>query len=272
MPRDPKRPTQPERRLRTACRTALALLAPALVACGGGAGDGGGDPAAVRRDVTRALTTAGAQICDLRRYATKRFVEQDSFSIPELVAVNARTCRADVAGYAADAVRLSRVKVDGDRATARLVADGGAYGYGTLDLALVRDRVWKLDRITAVDVDRARFEALQAHFARVGEDAPPASVLACAKRRIARRSDADIERAVVRADATLVSDPLLVCVVRPQLRRALPARLTSCVLAQLRRDDDELLRVLLGGDERAGDKLFARAGERCADAAHGSTA
>jgi hypothetical protein len=267
-----QRPTQTDRRRRPACRAAFALLALALVACGGGTSDSGGDPEAVRRDVTKALTTADARICELRRYATRRFVEQDSFSIPELVAVNARTCRTDVAGFAADAVRLSRVTVDGDRASARLVADGGAYGYGTLDLALVRDHVWKLDRITAVDVDRAKFDALQAQFAGVRGDAPPPSVLACAKRRIARRSDAQIERAVVRADSTLVSDPLLVCIVRPQLRRALSPQLTSCVVARLRRDDDELLRVLLGGDEHAGEELFARAGRSCADAAHGSTA
>ncbi|HEV7804178.1 MAG TPA: hypothetical protein VGO80_00040 [Solirubrobacteraceae bacterium] len=272
MPRDEERPRQPDSRLRPPCRAALALLVLALVACGGGTADSGDDPAAVRRDVTKALTTADPRICELRRYATRRFVEQDAFSIPELVAVNAKTCRADVRGFTADTLRLSRVKVAGDRATARLVADGGAYGYGTIDLALVRDHVWKLDRITAVDVDRARFDALQAQFARVGHQTPSPSLLACAKRRLARLSDAQIERAVVRGDSTLVSDPLLVCVVRPQLRRALSTALTSCVVAQLRRDDDELVRALLGGDERAGDKLFARAGERCTDAARGSTA
>lgn len=272
MPRDEERPTQPDSRLRPAWRAALALLVLALAACGGGTTDSGDGPAGVRRDVTQALTTADARICELRRYATRRFVEQDSFSIPELVVVNARTCRADIEGFTADALRLSRVKVDGDRATARLVADGGAYGYGTIDLALVRDHVWKLDRITAVDVDRARFDALQAQFARVGDDTPSPSLLACAKRRIARLSDAQIERAVVHGDWTLVSDPLLVCVVRPQLRRALSTKLTSCVVAQLRRDDDELLRALLGGDEHTGDKLFARAGESCAHAAPGSTA
>jgi hypothetical protein len=260
------------RRPRPTPRSLPALLALLLGACGGSSPQSAADPAAVRADVTKALTTAKADICDLRRYATQRFVEQDSFGIPQLVKLNAKTCRSDVPTFTADALKLSRVKVTGDRATARMVADGGAYGYGTIDLALVRDGSWKLDRITAVDVDRARFDALQAQFARVDADPPPPSVSACAKRRIARLSDAEIERAVVEADSTLVSDPLLVCVVRPQLRTALPNELTSCVLDALRRDDDEMLKVLLSEDEKGVEKLFRRAGEACGAAASGSTA
>jgi hypothetical protein len=262
---------RPHRRLHLPCRAALALLAPLLVACGDSRSQSESNAAAVRADVTKALTTADRDICELRRYATKGFVAQDSFSIPELAAVNAKTCRADVEAYTADAVKLSRVNVDGDRATARLAADGGAYGYGVLELTLVRDGSWKLDRITAVDLDRAKFDALQAQFAAVGdEDAPPA-VTACAKRRIDRLTDAQIERAVVRGDSTLVSDPLLVCVVRPQLRKALSLALTSCVLGQLRRDDDALLRVLLREDAKASEKLFAAAAEACAGGVGGSS-
>ncbi|MEY2514322.1 MAG: hypothetical protein QOJ89_1680 [bacterium] len=260
-----------QRRLAASCRAAVALLALLLAGCGGAGPPSAGDAAAVRRDVAKALTTAGRDICELRRYATQRFVEQDSFSIPELVKVNAETCRADVDGFAADAVKLSHVKVDGDRATARLVARGGALGYGVLDLDLVRDGSWKLDRITAVDLDRRKFDELQRRFARLDDDPLPASVVACAKRRIARRSDAEIERAVVRGDSTLVSDPLLVCVVRPQLRRALPNDVTSCVVEQLGRDDDALLRIVLREDEDASQRLFRDAAEACAAGTGAST-
>ncbi len=265
------------RRLHRSCLAALALLGLTLGACGGGS-ESGADPAAVRKDVTKALTSADRGICELRRYATPRFVEQDSFSIPELVEVNAKTCRRDVKGFAADAVRLSRVKVDGDTATARLVADGGAFGYGKIDLALVRDGSWKLDRITAVQLDRRRFDALQRQFVRLDTDPlpagrMPASVVGCFDRRIARRSDAEIERAIVRGDPVLVSDPLLVCVVRPQLRAALPLDLTSCVVEQLRRDDDTLLRILLSEDKdgAASEKLFTEAAEACTVGAGGTT-
>ena len=251
-------------RFHYSCRAALALLAVLLAGCGGSSeGESGGSAADVRRDVAKALTTADREICDLHRYATQRFVDQDSFSIPELVEVNADGCRSDVKAFAADAVTLSRVNVDGDRATARLQAQGGALGYGVLDVDLVRDGRWKLDRITAVDLDRRKFDELQKRFTGIDDDPLPASVVACTERRIARRSDAEIERAVVRADSTLVSDLVLVCVVRPQLRRALPLDITSCVVRQLRRADDELLRILLREDEDASQKLFREAAEAC---------
>jgi hypothetical protein len=140
-----------------------------------------------------------------------------------------------------------------------------------LDLALVRDGTWKLDRITAVDLDRRKFDSLQRQFARLDDDPLPARVVDCYERRIARRSDAEIERAIVRGDSVLVSDPLLICVVRPTLRRALPLDLTSCVIRQLRRDDDELLRILLREDDDASQKLFRAAAEVCAAEGSGRT-
>jgi hypothetical protein len=245
------------------CRAAVAVAMALLAACGAGGPASGDDAAAVRADVTGALTTANTAICELRRYATKRFVDQDTFSIPEIARIGERTCRADVDAYAAESVTLSRVRVSGGRATARMQADGGAYGYGVLDVALVKERVWKLDRIMAVDVDRRRFDELQTRFASARHGATPTAV-ACAKRRLARIRDAEIERAVVAADVSLVSDPLLVCFVRPQLRRPLSPAVTGCVVGRLRRRGDELLRVLLGPGRRAGDALFGAVARACA--------
>ena len=180
-----------------------------------------GGAAAVREDVAKALTTAKREICDLRSYATERFVTQATFSIPELLEVNADSCRRDLDLYAADRVKLSRVKVDGDRATARVIADGGAFGYGVLDLALVGDGGWKFDRITAVELDRGKFDSLQAPVRAPRRRPAPGAVVDCYERRIARRSDAEIERAIVRGDSTLVSDPCYV-------RRAADAAQRRC--------------------------------------------
>jgi hypothetical protein len=244
---------------------ALALLsALLLVACGGDEGASGDDAAAVREDVRRALTSTDTDDCRPTTHATQRWVDQETYSIPQLAGQMERLCRADVESYAADAVEVSRVKVDGGRATARVVARGGTYGFGDLDVALAKDRSWKLDELTGVDIDRAKFDKIQVQFANIGEGRTSKPQTACAIRRLARFSDRELEQAVLKSDVALVLDPVLVCFLRPELRRqGLSLELTRCVLAALRGKGDALLRVVLGEDERATKKLFTHAATGC---------
>jgi hypothetical protein len=235
-----------------------------LVACGGEAVDSGDDATAVREDVTRALTSTDADDCRPTTHATQRWVDQETYSIAALATQMERLCRADVEAYAADAVEVSHVKVDGERATARVAARGGAYGFGALDVTLAKDRSWKLDKLTGVDIDRAKFDKIQVQFATIGEGQASKPQTDCAIRRLARLSDRELERAVLRSDVALVLDPVLVCFLRPELRRqGLSLALTRCVITALRGKGDALLRVVLGEDESATKKLFTQAATGC---------
>jgi hypothetical protein len=243
----------------------LALLSAALlVACGGDEGKSGDEAAAVREDVTRALTSTDTDDCSPTRHATQRWVDQETYSIPQLARQMEQLCRADVESYAADAVEVSHVKVDGEHATARVAARGGTYGFGDLEVALAKERSWKLDELTGVDIDRAKFDKLQFQFATIGDGQASKLQTDCAIRRLARLSDRELERAVLRSDVALVLDPVLVCFLRPELRRqGLSLELTRCVIAALRGKGDALLRVVLGDDQRATKKLFTQAATGC---------
>jgi len=245
-------------RSRLASAALLALLAAVMLACGGSDGED------VREDITQALTTTDEDDCRLDTFATKRFVDQQTYSIPELASEAEKICRDDVKTYASDAVEVSAVKVDGDRATARIVADGGTFGFGALGIALVKDGDWKFDELTALDIDRKKFNQLQIQFSSVGDEQVSAPQTACTLRRLDRFSDTELEQAVLKADVKLVVDPLLVCFLRPELRKGgLSLRQTSCVLKALRNDGVKLLRVALREDEGATQALLAQAAAGC---------
>jgi hypothetical protein len=219
----------------------------------------------VREDVTRGLMSTDADDCTPTSHATQRWVDQETYSIPQLARQMERLCRAEVKTYAADAVEVSHVQVDGGRATARIAARGGTYGFGDLDVTLAKDRSWKLDELTGVAIDRAKFDKIQVQFANIGEGQASKLQTGCAIRRLARFSDGELERAVLKSDVALVLDPVLVCFLRPELRRqGLSLELTRCVIAALRGKGDALLRVVLGDDQRATNKLFTQAAAGCA--------
>lgn len=247
---------------------AVLLSAWLLVACGGDASESANDAAAVREDVTKALTSTDADGCEPATYATQRWVDQETYSIPELAQQMERLCRADVETYAADAVKVSHVTVDGERATARIAARGGAYGFGELEVALAKDRIWKLDELTGVDIDRAEFDTIQVQFATIGDGHASKAQAGCSVRRLARFSDRELEQAVLKSDVALVLDPVLVCFLRPELRRqGLSVGLTRCVIKALRGTGDELLRVVLRDDQRETKKLFTQAAVGCTSGA-----
>lgn len=248
---------------------AALLSAWLLVACGGDGSERAGDAAAVRGDVTRALTSTDADDCQPTAYATQRWVDQETYSIPELAEQMEKLCRADVETYAADAVRVSHVAVEGERATARIEARGGTYGFGALTVALVKDGSWKLDKLSGVDIERAKFDTIQVRFATIGDGRTSKAQTGCSIRRLARLSDRELERAVLTSDVRLVLDPVLVCFLRPELRRqGLSLGLTRCVVTALRSTGDELLRVVLRDDRRETKKLFTRAAAGCME--HGA--
>jgi hypothetical protein len=243
----------------------MALAVLGLAACGADEPESARTPQAVERDLTTALTDADA-VCDQDSYATSRFVERSSYGVPEYVARIDKLCHAsDAREFVARSVKVSGVRVSGDRATATVVATGGANAIGKLTFALVRDGVWKVDRIAALDIDRAKLYAVQRRLARVGDEPTTDAQLGCTLRRLSRLDDRALERALMVADArVLVTDPVLVCVLRPELRKqGLSSAQAGCIIRALR-SDDGFVAILLREDEKATEELFAQAAQTCA--------
>jgi hypothetical protein len=161
-----------------------------------------------------------------------------------------RFCRADVPYYMASSVRVTRIKVDGDRASARITPKGGQTPYGRHDVDLVRERVWKLDALTAVELDRQHLDRRIGWFLFFLDGEPTVKQSICAKRRLDSRDDGELARAIVRSDVDLIVDPVLVCFFRPQFRAAgVSIAASSCVVRALRDKGRLFLRVVTEGDD-----------------------
>ncbi len=239
----------------------LLLAALGLAGCGGGDPESARTPQAVERDLTTAMTDT---VCDHGSYATRRFVERSSYGVAEYAELLEELCHDAPGEFAARSVRVSGVRVSGDRATATAVATGGAYAFGRVTFALVRDGVWRIDRVTALDIDRAKFDAVQRRLAKVGDEPPTPAQVDCTVRRLSRLDDHELERAIIASDPTLVTDPTLVCVLRPELRRqGLSVSRTSCIVRQLR-SNRGLIGILLREDEEETEDLFIEAAVACA--------
>ena len=181
---------------------------------------------------------------------------------------HARFCRANIGSLAARSVTVADVAVEGDRARGRFTADGGAYALRTATVELRRaGGRWRLHRLTALTLDRARFARQQARVARLAEPSVSPRQAACVIERLERVPSGELEAALLRSRAAVLADPLLDCAIGPALRDAgLPTTRTRCVVERLRRDPERLVRRLLARTPTAGRELertFARAGAAC---------
>jgi len=240
------------------------VLAVVLAGCGHGASTSTAD--GVRKDLASTLSHGGAAQCNARTYATQRFIDQRSFSIPALAREIEALCRKHPSTFASGLLRVSRVRIDGDRGTARLI-DGGLFADGSVDVDIAKDGVWKLDRITRVDVDRREYVDALFGFSSTGGDDSTRTQRSCTRRRLGRLSDRQLRRAIVGAEVKLVVDPVLVCFMRPQLRaEGLSISLVSCLLKRLQRKGRRLVAVSLREDKRELRALFHSVAADCAPA------
>ncbi|HEX3737655.1 MAG TPA: hypothetical protein VHV53_08945 [Solirubrobacterales bacterium] len=120
----------------------VALAALALAACGGG---GSGDEDKIAETIETAATTADPSNCT--ELQTRRFDEQNS-ATKGAGAVKACEEEAESGSEEAEAVNVSNVSIDAEKATAEVEFEGGALNSQTLELALVQEGGdWKLDQI-----------------------------------------------------------------------------------------------------------------------------
>jgi hypothetical protein len=243
--------------------TPALLLAIVALVCGCGDEPSASTPEAVRADITKALTGSEKSDCEFAKYETQRFIDQTTLSIPEFLDGLERFCRADPQDYLSTSVRVTRIKVNGDRASARIAPSGGEEPYGRHDVELVRDGVWKFDALTAVEIDRVRLDRRIGWLLSFLAPDETVDEGLCMGRRLDRLDDAQVAAAILRSDVDLVLDPALVCFIRPQARKSgLSVSATSCLLRVLHskgrallkaiaKDDEEALRGLLAGDRGA---------------------
>jgi hypothetical protein len=136
-----------------------------LAACGGG---GSSDEEQVEAAITTSATTADPANCT--KYETLAFSEQSS---DESGKAALRTCESEAKDPTnnAKSVEVTKVAVDGSRATANAAISGGGFDGQTVEIALVEeDGQWKLDEISGFakldtaklgDTFRTQFEATE---------------------------------------------------------------------------------------------------------------
>lgn len=224
----------------------------ALTACGED-----GDEQAIRDTIGNALTTTDPKICAAGDTFTNAFVEQAAFGSKAVALEYERVCRSEIENLAATSVSVSDVSVNGDRAKASFATSGGAYVFAraTVELRKEDDR-WRLGRFTAVDLNRPEWDRQQAKIMLTGRYAGPREQASCFERRLQKVGDATLETAFVKSDIAVLTDPLLVCVTRAELRQAgLTGLEARCAILRLRRDPDELERGAFAGTEATQRKL-----------------
>jgi hypothetical protein len=150
------------------------------------------DEVKIETAIDEALTSQDPSYCS--EYVTEGFLEQQT-KLPAPFADD--DCESYAEIRRADSVRIGDVEVDGDRATATVVIEGGRLDGQCVEVELVKqDGDWKVNRILRfVRFDRRAYEnAYRDGFAEFGS--PPGSG-DCAVDRIRRLTNADLQSLVV---------------------------------------------------------------------------
>lgn len=122
----------------------LLAFALGLAACGGG---GESDEDKITTTIENAATSTDPAVCDETQ--TLAFMEQTSGESSGKEAEKECEEEAKSGEGQPDSVSVTKVKVDGENASANAAFNGGIFDAQTLELALVKeDGDWKLDELT----------------------------------------------------------------------------------------------------------------------------
>lgn len=242
---------------------ALALLVLSLVACGAGK-----DATAIREGLEKALTSTSPTACSSGY--TQAFLDQGTYGSSTVADSFRKFCRANIKALAAKRVNVSDVRVDGNNAEASFSAGGGQYAFKNATVMLRKSGgQWRMDRLKTLELERPEYDRQQERLAILQEDGLSRKEAACYRRRIERVSDERLSTAIVASDPSYLADPLLVCVIRPTLRRGgFTAGQTRCILRGVRGSSARsFVRLTLTGTtdaQRAIKRRFRRAATACA--------
>ena len=223
--------------LRATCLVVALTLG--TTACGSSSSDDSADE--VRTVIRKALTTSDPAACTT--LFTRAYAEQTVLTEGPGAIIACREARRR--GKPALQATISDVSVDDKRATARVALQGGDEDGARYDLRLVRrDDRWRLDRISAVELEFDRYlRAGRKQIARP-PDALSAKESDCVVGRLRGFGEARLERAIVDADASIATRSLLPCLGAASLRRQFEAGIKiglegqadkDCVIGRLRK-------------------------------------
>jgi len=171
----------------------LLALGLGLAACGGG---GESDEDKITTTIETAATSTDPAVCDETQ--TLAFMEQTSGGSSGKEAEKECEEEAKSGEGQPDSVSVSKVKVNGENATADAAFKGGIFDAQTLELALVEEGGdWKLDELTGF----AKFDAegLVKAFAEQIEEEPEIKpeMASCLIEGIEELSNAELESVIV---------------------------------------------------------------------------
>jgi hypothetical protein len=170
-------------------------LATLLLVCAGLSGClGYGDKDVVADVIEQTYTKRDVADCEDRE--TRRFLEQTTFIEGAGAVLMCRTI--ELKSSPAQSVVVTNVRVTGSTASAQVVLHGGDADGQSQTVRLIKDpNGWKLDRLTALHINRRAFDA---SYRRMLLDSPVplnAATRDCLERSTERLSTREIERAIV---------------------------------------------------------------------------
>jgi hypothetical protein len=171
---------------------------------------GGSDEDQIRRVITLTITTSKPGNCT--QLETLRFVEQTNFGEGgNAIAI----CHLAGPELAADSVAISKVKIEGDRATAQMAVTGSRFDGQVLVVSLVKKGgQWKMDHIDAfIDFDGDRFAEEFVIVHERAHDLRPGQV-ACVEESLKGVPPAQLEKLVLSGDPKALRKPFLHCIVK----------------------------------------------------------
>ena len=250
-------------RLPRGFRTIIALpVLLSLAACGGNK-----DEDAIRDGLETALTSKSASACSSGY--TQAFLDQGTYGSSTVAASFRRFCKENIAKLAADKVDVFEVRVDGSNAEADFSAIGGQYAFKSATVTLrKRGDEWRLDRLKALQLQRPLYDEQQERLAVLQEGGLSKREAACYRRRIERVSNARLSKAIVVSDPSYLADPLLVCVIRPELRKGgFSNAQAKCIMTRVRGSSArKFVQLTLAGTKAAQSAIkgrFKRAAQAC---------
>ena len=181
------------RKLQLLLPFALLALIFGLAACGGGGED---DEDRVVEVIE--TTVSSTDPADCKALATQKFLEQTEFSEgPEAV----KGCEEDAKDTEnnPDSVEVSKVEIDGSKATADVAFTGNDFDGQTLSVALVEeDGDWKMDEITGfAEFDQEKLATALEESLQSGEEPFEKDLAVCFAEVIRDSSKSEVEEIVI---------------------------------------------------------------------------